>query len=578
MVNPASEIADDLLDISRVVRLRKHISRAAFSFQLIGFWSWFVLLGYLVSNELPLPALMVAILGPGLVISTAKRLKSGSLGATGMVLAWSLLWICFMPIPSLKEFLLKSQDNMHGNVYIYDVIAPAIFFVLAYLVVRGIIARFSHQLTKRREVFFLLNYPWEEGLRVKRRPRFMHLLNSKVIFFILLSPLPYLWVWASQQTHGLVFASSQGDAAGRWIGSLHIMILQFYLGVKIYRRARRAAMLPGSALTKRDKRPYVLYLRSFQDDTAITLRARASNGRILPEKLLKIPFEEVVCDHLWGYGPVLAIGNPQTQGQPLPLGAAREFASDSSWQHEVAEMMRHASMIIAVAGQTDGLAWEIDKVLGLGFISKLVLLLPPVAGQDRQARLHFIANHVPKLELPVLPETDHVLAVIFPQEHPTLLAGDELSDWTYEAVLDQAAISILGDPQHNKKSVHSFRSLLAGLPRTIWKEASIYLWTGILFMVTGSFIVISYGFNSLHDQFIEEAIRTCMEGAAGKQREKLNQFCLCHAEEMASSVTYADVMALKIIDSLDDDAQKTIRKEIENKSTAASQMCSNAIR
>jgi hypothetical protein len=49
-------------------------------------------------------------------------------------------------------------------------------------------------------------------------------------------------------------------------------------GARIYRRARRAAMLPGSALMKRDSRPIVLYLRSFHDDSQIKLRARAATA------------------------------------------------------------------------------------------------------------------------------------------------------------------------------------------------------------------------------------------------------------------------------------------------------------
>ena len=58
---------------------------------------------------------------------------------------------------------------------------------------------------------------------------------------------------------------------------------------------------------KKDRRPIVLYLRSFQDDSEIKMSARVANGRILPERLIKIPFEEVVTDHLWGYGPVLPL-------------------------------------------------------------------------------------------------------------------------------------------------------------------------------------------------------------------------------------------------------------------------------
>ena len=57
----------------------------------------------------------------------------------------------------------------------------------------------------------------------------------------------------------------------------------------------------------------MLYLRSFHDDSKLKIRARAANGRTVLEKFVRVTFEEVVTDHLWNYGPVLAIGNPKTQ-------------------------------------------------------------------------------------------------------------------------------------------------------------------------------------------------------------------------------------------------------------------------
>jgi hypothetical protein len=60
------------------------------------------------------------------------------------------------------------------------------------------------------------------------------------------------------------------------------------------------------------------------------------------------------------------------------LGAARDYATDSGWQDQVSKLMQ-ASMIVAVAGQTKGLGWEIEKVLSQGFLSKFMLLFPPGA-------------------------------------------------------------------------------------------------------------------------------------------------------------------------------------------------------
>lgn len=173
-------------------------------------------------------------------------------------------------------------------------------------------------------------------------------------------------------------------------------------------------MLPGSALVRKDVRSIVLYLRSFHDDTGIMLRARANNGRILLEKIVKISFEEVVTDHMWGYGPVLAIGNPQTKNKPAPLGAARDYMTDSSWREKVTELMQRASMIVAIAGGTQGLAWEIDTIVRLGLVSKFVLLLPPVDMQELEARWQYLASNATSAVLPSEIDLVRARAVIFP--------------------------------------------------------------------------------------------------------------------------------------------------------------------
>ena len=215
-------------------------------------------------------------------------------------------------------------------------------------------------------------------------------------------------------------------------------------GTRIYRRARREAMMPGSELVKRDSRPVVLYLRSFLDDTdtAISLRARATDGRILPERFVKISFEEVVTDHLWGYGPVLAIGDPRTKGELVPLGAARDYETDTNWQEAATEFMRQSSMIVVIAGATRGLAWEVDTIVKQGLVSKLVILLPPLDASELQQRWQSLLTFAIAPMLPAEVDLARVRGIVFPSGHGSLITGSERNDWTYEAVLDEAALVI----------------------------------------------------------------------------------------------------------------------------------------
>jgi hypothetical protein len=216
-----------------------------------------------------------------------------------------------------------------------------------------------------------------------------------------------------------------------------------FLTAFLYRRARRRALLPANELRKKNPRPIVLYLRSFLDDK-IKMRARAANGRSWIERVVKVTFEEVVVDHLWRYGPVVAIGKP---GDELPpLGAARDYVPDESWQQKVEQMMAQASIIVLVVGRTEGLNWELGKLIELGLIRKLVLLLPPVPMSELRTRWDNLCDRVSEMRGMSLPrdiDLERARAVVFPtREDVRIITADKQDDWTYEAVLDAAAESI----------------------------------------------------------------------------------------------------------------------------------------
>ena len=97
---------------------------------------------------------------------------------------------------------------------------------------------------------------------------------------------------------------------------------------------------------------------------------------------------------MWGYGPVLAIGNPRTKRDVLPLGPALDFVKDSVWQQKATELMQAAALIVGIASGTEGLAWEIDTIAKLGTASKFVLLLPPVGVKELEARWRQLAECV----------------------------------------------------------------------------------------------------------------------------------------------------------------------------------------
>ncbi len=125
---------------------------------------------------------------------------------------------------------------------------------------------------------------------------------------------------------------------------------------RLYRRGRQHTALLGEEVISRDTRPPIVYLRSFTDEVSIARE------------------EEDLATIFGDVGPFVAIGRP---GDPLPpLGASRFYVADSDWQGFVAGLLRKASLVIVLAGRTQGLAWEAAQCRQLLDPRRLVILVP----------------------------------------------------------------------------------------------------------------------------------------------------------------------------------------------------------
>ncbi len=158
------------------------------------------------------------------------------------------------------------------------------------------------------------------------------------------------------------------------VGGLAVVML----GSVLFRIARALGRSGTKRLLAGDARPPVLYLRSFEDD-AVALSGIVSARRPFLE-LFSLrgadPFEESIAWELDTYGPVVAVGRP---GRSLAsLGAAREHLPDETWQPQVAERMADAGVIAIALGETEGLRWEIGRIVEAGHLAKTVFVFPPV--------------------------------------------------------------------------------------------------------------------------------------------------------------------------------------------------------
>jgi hypothetical protein len=529
-----------LFDVTRIASLRKQLGHAATALKVTGFWSA-IFVGFYLDSFGRAFAITVALLTPGCASLIAKRLRSGRTWAVGLAAVWFVAFAV--------EVLPKALRHFGDSPDVRALVGWIALLLPLYFLARGLIGFCTYAARRRQDRMppdALALSPYEEGLRIKKRPKFINKKSIAAYWFLVLSPVPFLLMWFGQvlDPHYQLY-SDWADQLGAWTGHALPLLVFVVLGTYIYRRARRAAMLPGSALMKNDMRPIVLYLRSFHDDSGIKLRARAANGRILPERLVKIPFEEVVTDHLWSYGAVLAIGDPRAKSKRASLGAARDYADDSSWHQKVTELIQQAAMIVVVAGGTEGLAWEIDTIARLGSLWKLVLLLPPVGVRELQARWQALVTHVSGNVLPAQIDFVRARAMIFLKGRAALIAGKKGNDWTYEAVLDEAALMIASE----RDTIHPTASSLQRVSRlrTVASDLASMATAALVTVILATAVGISFGFRntlrpyaspgSERESFIAKMMQVCHENNPTLSAERLSKYCTCLASDLADAVT-----------------------------------------
>ena len=305
---------------------------AAPSLKIIGFYWAFFGAAYLGTHSISAGLIFFLIVVSG-AFQIAKWLRVGRVFSWWLASTWFALSVAFAIYSTVKD--VKSAVTGFG------VLGMSIDVVTLVFLFRGLVAFRAlreYQKNVHNTPDPLARHPWEKGLYVASHPKFTDQRNLGGRLLLLLAPLPYLFIWVAAEQDP---AAAGINGVAEWIGyntaSLATGLGAVVWGTRIYRRGRREAMMPGSEVIKRDPRPIVLYLRSFQDDTGIKLRARATDGRIWPERFVKISVEELVTDHLWGYGPVLAIGDPRTKEKLAPLGAARDYETDKGWQELVSQ-------------------------------------------------------------------------------------------------------------------------------------------------------------------------------------------------------------------------------------------------
>ncbi len=165
----------------------------------------------------------------------------------------------------------------------------------------------------------------------------------------------------------LVIASQAKDAGGasQVFGGV-VALIGLIVVFSLWERSAQHLVPLADEVLERDRRPPILYLRSFESDSEVS------------------SLEELLAAMLGRVGPFIAIGQP---GEKLPkLGAARKYVGESEWKPYVATTLSRAAMVVMRAGRTTGLGWEVGQCVRRLDPRRLVVLVPSDEAQFQAFR------------------------------------------------------------------------------------------------------------------------------------------------------------------------------------------------
>ncbi|HTQ05262.1 MAG TPA: signal peptidase II [Polyangiaceae bacterium] len=220
---------------------------------------------------------------------------------------------------------------------------------------------------------------------------------------------------------------------------------------KLWHLGRRYSLATDAELRLFDRRPPVLFLRTFAIDD-YTIGARNRIWIWLPLTRVSVAayaprtFEDALVGLLTTLGPPVALGRP---GEKLPaVGAARSYVSDSEWQARISALIGEASLVVIVPADSPALHWEIDAVRAAK-PRKVLFVLPPGGkhGRSAQRSADFALEWSNlRARFSFFPEVnDRTAAVEFASGMARTIQGKSAKAWhildTVERYLDSLAVA-----------------------------------------------------------------------------------------------------------------------------------------
>ena len=157
-----------------------------------------------------------------------------------------------------------------------------------------------------------------------------------------------------------------------------LAIFCLVLGKATRTKAREVSITSLRESQQTDRRPPILFLRSFYDDQiALAAPKLPFLGGLATFLKRKGSLDILLLEECTVYGPLVALGNPY---DPLPpYGAARGYFSNNNWQKGVEQLANDSHRIIICVDITEGVLWEVEFLIRQGHTKKTLFLMHPRA-------------------------------------------------------------------------------------------------------------------------------------------------------------------------------------------------------
>ena len=162
------------------------------------------------------------------------------------------------------------------------------------------------------------------------------------------------------------------------------------VGALLIQAGKRYAVPDARELLKTDKRPPILFLRSFGDESRDRKLGKFLKGSLIDQGLTESTAgwgpreQEELARLMFEIGPYIAVGRP---GEPLPeLGPARLYIPNEKWKDEVGALLGRARFVIVRVGQGDGLGWELNQLAARLRPEQVLFILPASKAEYAQLR------------------------------------------------------------------------------------------------------------------------------------------------------------------------------------------------